>query len=313
MKVLVTGANGFIGRALCSYLLRHQVQVVPVVRQPCNIPNALVLSADDDLGWLRALQGCDAVVHLAGKSKSDAMAADPLTDLREANLTPSIALFRRAASAGIRRFVFLSTAKVNGERTAPGVSFSENDIPAPEDAYSLSKWLVEQELWNLSRQQSVLELVVIRPPLVYGPGVKGNFAAMIRWVKKGVPFPFASIDNKRSMIAVENLSSFIALCADNDRSPKAANETFLVSDSVPVSTAALLRQIALTFGTRVRLFYIPVSLMLYCFRLIGKSSMADRLLGSLVLDVTKSKDKLGWCPPVTMSEQLKRMRVAEIS
>ena len=313
MKVLVTGANGFIGRALCSYLIRHEVQVVPIVRQACDIPNSIALTADDDLGWLRALQGCDAVVHLAGKSKLDATAADPLSQLREANLRPSIDLYLLANQAGVRRFIFISTAKVHGERTAAGESFSIDDFPAPEDAYAVSKWEVEQELLALTQLQSALELVVIRPPLVYGPGVKGNFASIVRWVQRGIPLPFACANNKRSMIAVENLSSFIALCADRNGSPKAANCTFLVSDGEAVSTSALLRLIASTFNIKARLFCIPPVVMLYFFRLLGKSSIADRLLGSLVIDDTKSRELLGWTPPITMHEQLQRMQVAKIS
>lgn len=311
MKVLVTGANGFIGRALCSYFVRHQVQVVPVVRQQCNVPNALVLSAEDDLGWLRALQNCDAVVHLAGKSKSDATATDPLNELLEANLTPSLRLFNRAVRAGVRRFVFLSTAKVHGERTAIGQSFSVSNVPAPEDAYALSKLQVEQALWSLAQNQSELELVVIRPPLVYGPGVKGNFASMIHWVQLGIPLPLGCLNNKRSMVAVENLSSFITLCADRNSSAKAANQTFLISDGAPVSTATLLRLIASTYNIKPRLFCLPTGLMLYCFRFIGKSSLADRLLGSLVLHDSPNIEILGWSPPITMIEQLQRMAVAE--
>ena len=313
MKVLVTGANGFIGRALCSYLVRHEVQVVPVVRQACNVPNAIVLTAEDEPGWLRALQGCDAVVHLAGKSKLDKTAIDPLSDLREANLTSSVTLYNRTVRAGVRRFVFLSSAKVHGERTTTGQSFSVTDAPAPEDDYALSKLQVEQELWSLAQNQSELELVIIRPPLVYGPGVKGNFASMISWVQKGIPMPLGCLGNKRSMIAVENLSSFIALCADRNCSPKAANCTFLVSDGEAVSTSALLRLIASTFNIKARLFCIPPIVMLYFFRLLGKSSIADRVLGSLVLDDTKSRELLGWTPPITMHEQLQRMQVAKIS
>lgn len=312
MKVLVTGANGFIGRALCSYLVRHGLQVVPVVRQAGSVPNALVLTAEDEAGWLHALQGCDAVVHLAGMSKFEASAVDPLSALREVNLMHSIALYRRASCAGVRRFIFISTAKVHGERSALGHSFSPEDIPAPEDAYALSKWQAEQELWILARE-SELELVVIRPPLVYGPGVKGNFASMVSWAQIGIPLPLACAHNKRSFVAVENLSSFIALCVDRERSPKAVNETFLVSDGEPVSTTEMLRLIATIYSVKARLFCIPPGLMLYCFRLIGKSSIADRLLGSFTIDDTKSRKMLGWSPPVTMSEQLQRMRVAKIS
>jgi nucleoside-diphosphate-sugar epimerase len=313
MKVLVTGANGFVGRALCHYLALHGHQVVPVVRHACDTPNAVFLTVQDDIGWLDAMRDCDAVVHLAGKSSVYKHASDPLNDLRQANVMPSLVLYDRAARAGVRRFIFISTAKVHGEQTAPGHSFSTDDIPAPKDAYALSKWQAEQELRALSQQHSELDLVIIRPPLVYGPGVKGNFASMVRWIQKGIPLPLSCLHNERSMIAVENLCSFIALCADQTRSPKAAHETFLVSDGIKVSTTALLRLIASTHGIKARLFCIPPSLMLYCFRLFGKSLIADRLLGSLVLNDKKCREMLGWSPPISMSEQLQRMRVAEIS
>ena len=312
MKVLVTGANGFIGQALCVYLGRQDIEVLPVVRRPCGMHNALVLQSDDETGWFAALQGCDAIVHLAGEAKADPKAQDPTHALQEVNVTPALALFQRASRAGVRRFIFLSSAKVHGERTAPEASFSSEDTPTPEDAYAVSKWQAEQRLRKLT-ELSGSELVVIRPPLVYGPGVKGNFAALVHWVQKGVPLPLACVHNKRSMIAVENLSSFIALCADRERSPKAINQTFLVSDGAPVSTTELLRQIALAQQTKARLFCLSPRLMQICFSLLGKSAQADRLLGSLVLNDTKSRDLLGWTPPITMAEQLQRMQSAAVS
>lgn len=312
MKVLVTGATGFIGQALCVYLACQGVQVVPVVRRSNGIPNLLVLKADDDAGWLAALQGCDAVVHLAGQAKVDAKEPDPSPALEVANVTPALAVYKRATSAGVKRFVFLSSAKVNGERTVRGASFGPQDIPAPEDAYAVSKWVAEQQLRALA-QQSGPELVVIRPPLVYGPGVKGNFAALVRWIQKGIPLPLACVHNERSIIAVENLSSFIALCADRNGSPRAVNQTFLVTDGVPVSTTELLRQIAAAHKTQARLFCIPPRFMQVCFRLLGKSAQADRLLGSLVLNDTKSHELLDWVPPITMAEQLQRMHSAAVS
>ena len=312
MKVLVTGANGFIGQALCVYLGCQDIEVLPVVRRPCGMHNALVLQADDESGWFAALQGCDAIVHLAGEAKGDPKAQDPTHALQEVNVTPALALFQRASRAGVRRFIFLSSAKVHGERTAPEASFSPEDTPAPEDAYALSKWDAEQQLSELA-QQSGPELVIIRPPLVYGPGAKGNFSALVRWIQKGIPLPLACVNNKRSMVAVENLSSFIALCADSDRSPKAANQTFLVSDGTPVSTTELLRQIALAQQTKARLFCLPPRLMQICFSFLGKSAQADRLLGSLVLNDAKSRNLLGWVPPVTMAEQLQRMQSVAMS
>jgi len=312
MKVLVTGANGFIGQALCEYLARQDIKVVPVVRRSSDVSGSRVLKADDDAGWRAALQGCDAVVHLAGQAKADAKAQDPSLALHEANVTPALRLYQRATQATVRRFIFLSSAKVNGERTAPNASFSPEDISAPEDAYAVSKWQAEQQL-SLIAKQSGPELVVIRPPLVYGPGVKGNFAALVKWIQKGIPLPLACVDNKRSMVAVENLSSFIALCTDPDRSPKATKQTFLVSDGTPVSTTELLRQIAIAHQTKAQLFCVSPRLMQYCFRLLGKTAQADRLLGSLVLNDTKSRDLLGWAPPVTMAEQLQRMHSAAVS
>jgi nucleoside-diphosphate-sugar epimerase len=232
--------------------------------------------------------------------------------MHEANVAPALALYHRATLANVRRFVFLSSAKVNGERTAPGASFSPEDIPAPENAYAVSKWEAEQQLWAVAKQSGP-QLVVIRPPLVYGPRVKGNFAAVVKWIQKGIPLPLACVHNERSMIAVENLSSFIALCADPDRSPRAANQTFLVSDGVPVSTTELLRQIAAAHKTKARLFCIPPCFMQICFCLLGKSAQADRLLGSLVLNDTKNQELLDWVPPITMAEQLQRMHSAAVS
>ena len=201
---------------------------------------------------------------------------------------------------------------MNGERTAPGTSFTPEATPAPEDAYAHSKWQAEQRLRKLI-QQSGPELVVIRPPLVYGPGVKGSFAALAHWVQKGVPLPLACVHNKRSIIAVENLCSLIALCVDRERSPKAINQTFLVSDGAPVSTTELLLQIAAAYKTKARLFCIPPRFMQICFRLLGKSAQADRLLGSLVLNDTKNHELLDWVPPITMAEQLQRMQSVAVS
>jgi nucleoside-diphosphate-sugar epimerase len=312
MKILVTGANGFIGKALCAYLLGQDIQVVPVVRRPSDMAGSLVLQDDDHAGWLAALQGCDAVVHLAGQAKVYDGAEDLSLALREANVTPTLRLYQRATQASVRRFVFLSSAKVNGEFTAPNNSFNAEDTPAPKDAYAVSKWEAEQQLGVLAKESGP-ERVIIRPPLVYGPGVKGNFIVLVNWVKKGIPLPLACVHNKRSMIAVENLSSFIALCADPDRSPKAAKQTFLVSDGTPVSTTELLRQIAIAHQTKARLFCISPRFMQYCSSLLGKTAQVDRLLGSLVLDDTKSRELLGWAPPITMAEQLRRMQSVAVS
>lgn len=311
MKVLVTGANGFIGRALCAYLGREGVQVVPVVRRSVDMPNAVILDAYDDVNWHAALSGCDAVVHLAGKAAADANDHNLPDALREANVTSTVCLYQRAAEAKVGRFIFLSTAKVNGERTAHGEFFTPEDMPAPEDAYASSKWEAECRLRVLAQQPGP-ELVVIRPPLVYGPGVKRNFSALVQWMQKGIPLPLACVHNKRSMIAVENLASFITLCADRIRSPKAVNQTFLVSDGTPVSTSELLRNIASAYQTKARLFCFPGKLLQVFFAVLGMSAQADRLLGSLVLDDAKCYQLLGWLPPLTIEEQLQRMHSATV-
>jgi nucleoside-diphosphate-sugar epimerase len=312
VNVLVTGASGFIGSALCAHFAALGHAVVPVVRRHSDLPNARIVGDEDDARWSAALNGCDSIVHLAGRAHAMREEADPLRALRIANVDATLMLARRAVAAGVRRFVFMSTIKVNGEHTKLGSCFEPNDEPAPEDAYALSKWEAEQGLVNIARETG-LEVVIIRPPLVYGPGVKGNFAALIGLVKKGIPLPLGALDNQRSMIALDNLNSFIALCADRAISPQATNQVFLVSDGKAVSTTELLKQIALAHGRQPSLFPVPMGLIRFFARLIGKTSMIDRLLGSLVVNDSKAREMLGWQPPITMDEQLRRMSCATSS
>jgi nucleoside-diphosphate-sugar epimerase len=312
MSVLITGANGFIGGALCQYLLNQGVEVIPVVRRRCDIPNAKILSEDDEAGWRQTLLTCDTMVHLAGQSQVDLAHPDPFSSLHHSNVALTVSLFRRAAAADVRRFIYVSSAKVNGERTETKQFVSADDPVAPEDHYALSKWKAEQSLRS-EALGSRTELVVIRPPLVYGPAVKGNFNALIRLLKRQLPLPMACINNQRSLLALENLCSFIALCADRDRSPLAADQTFLVADGPPVSTPELFRQIATAYELKVRLFCVPPKLMRWLLLLVGKSSISNRLFDSFVVDDKKCNELLGWVPPVTMAQQLKRMHIAEVS
>lgn len=231
---------------------------------------------------------------------------DPLAEYRRVNVQGTLALARQAAQAGVRRFIFLSSIKVNGERTGNGKSFCEADLPLPEDAYGLSKLEAEQGLMPLT-QETGMEIVIIRPPLVYGPGVKGNFASMVRWVRKGIPLPFGAVRNKRSLVALENLVNFITLCADPERSPRAANEVFLISDGEDVSTTELLRKVACAYGVSPRLLPVPVGLLRIAAGVLGKRAVADRLLGSLVVDSSKARELLGWKPVISMDEQLRKM------
>ncbi len=261
----------------------------------------------DKLSWMHALAGCNSLVHLAGRAHVMLdHEPDPLQAFRAANVVTTIELANRAVETGVRRFVFMSTIKVNGEETASGCRFKPDDLTAPQDPYAISKWEAENELLEIARNTG-LEVVIIRPPLVYGPAVKGNFATLIRWVNSGVPLPLGAIHNCRSMIALENLVSFTALCADVEASPNAKKQIFLVSDGEDVSTSELLRKVAKAYGCTSHLLPLPVGLIRFAARLMSKASLADRLLGSLVIDGAKARETLGWSPPVTMDEQLKKM------
>lgn len=307
MKILVTGANGFIGRGLVVYLSDCGCDVVPVVRRPSGIAGERVLDLEDRDTWRSALEGCDGVIHLAGRAHvMHETAVDPAHAFTTGNVDNTLTVARYAAAAGVPRFVFLSSIKVNGERTQPGQCFHADDKPAPLDDYARSKLAAEEALFALSAQTG-LEVVVIRPPLVYGPGVKGNFAQLIRWGTGWLPLPLGAIDNARSMIALDNLLQFVHLCADRAASPKAANQIFLVADGPAVSTTQLLRNVAIAFGRGPWLVPVPGALLRWMARLLGKSGTADKLLGSLVVSDEKARDLLGWKPLTDPNEQLREM------
>ena len=311
LQVLVTGANGFLGQVLCERLEQQQHDVRRGVRLSSNPGNVAIGDIGPSTNWSEVLGlGVEIVIHLAARAHvmHDKL-ADPLASFsayRRVNVQGTANLARQAAQAGVRRFVFISSVKVNGEATPPGQPFTPTDTPSPQDAYGQSKHEAEQVLWQVARDTG-MEVVIIRPPLVYGPGVKGNFASMVRWVRQGVPLPLGAVHNRRSLVALDNLVDFMALCASPERSPKAANQTFLVSDDDDVSTTELLRQVAQAYGVPPRLLPIPAGLMRGAARLLGKAALADRLLGSLQVDASKARDLLGWTPPVTMQAQLRKM------
>ena len=305
MKVLVSGANGFIGRALCAHLSSLGHHVVPAVRRPSGLAGEYVVVNQG--AWMEALTGCDSVVHLAGRAHvMREKEYDPLRIFREHNVKAAIDLAKQAVESGVRRFVLMSTIKVNGEGTVQGLSYHPDDPPKPLDPYAISKMEAEQALQDIANKTN-LELVIIRAPLVYGVGVKGNFATLVEWVSRGVPLPFGKIHNRRSMIALDNLVSFAGLCADTDASPKAKNKIFLVSDGEDISTTELLKRISKAYGHKSRLLPVPAWLLRYTCRLMGQRSLADRLTGSLVVDNSAAQLILGWHPPVTMEEQLRKM------
>lgn len=306
MKVLVSGANGFVGSALCPRLAALRHTVIPTVRRPSGIADEVILYGVES--WKTALKGCDSVIHLAACAHvMQNQHRDPIQAFRADNVDTTIELAKHAVDAGVRRFVFMSSIKVNGEKTDPGCSFSHDDPVDPKDPYAISKWEAEQGILELAKSTG-LEVVIIRPPLVYGPGVKGNFATLIKWVKNGIPLPLGgAIHNRRSMMALDNLVNFTALCADIQASPNAKGQVFLVSDGEDVSTAELLRKVAKAYRRNSRLFRVPEGLMRVAARWMGKASIADRLFGSLVIDDSKARQILGWHPASSMDEQLQRM------
>ena len=326
MKVFLTGATGFVGTALLSHFLADGVAVKALVRRrsvalaaeveqvvgdldslarDCHVAGAP--RNDTDFSLAMALNNSDVVVHAAARAHvMREESVDPLAEYRKVNRDATLALAQLAAQAGVKRFIFVSSIKVNGEMTRPGEMFTPDDYFVPSDPYGLSKYEAEQGLLAIARETG-MEVVIIRPPLVYGPNVKGNFASMVNWVKKGVPLPLGAVHNLRSMVALDNLVDFIALCADRDRSPKAANELFLISDNADVSTSDLLRKVAKACGVRSRLLPVPVGLMRLAAKALGKGAVADRLFGNLQVDSSKARDLLGWQPKVTMDEALVRM------
>jgi lipopolysaccharide/colanic/teichoic acid biosynthesis glycosyltransferase/nucleoside-diphosphate-sugar epimerase len=314
MKLLVTGASGFVGGGVCSEANRRGLIVQPVTHKPYDFPSIGVNGAigiiDECTDWGSAIQGCDAVVHLAARVHvmNDAT-PDALAEFRKVNVCGTLNLARQAAQAGVKRFVFISSIKVNGESTLPGQPFTELCEPTPQDAYGQSKAEAEQGLLILAAQTD-MEVVIIRSPLVYGPGVKGNFAGMVKSMQRGIPLPLGAVHNQRSLVALDNLVSLVLLSADRTSSPQAANQVFVVADGEDVSTTTLLRKLAQAAGCPSRLLPVPAWLLRSGASLLGKRAVADRLLGNLQVDPTKARTLLGWRPVVTMDEQLATMFAA---
>jgi nucleoside-diphosphate-sugar epimerase len=232
---------------------------------------------------------------------------DPLSEYRRVNVDGTLNLARQAAESGVHRFIFVSSVKVNGELSNERKPFSPSDAPAPEDAYGVSKWEAEQGLKAIAKE-TAMEVVIVRPPLVYGPGVKGNFASMVKLVRKGVPLPLGSIRNKRSLVAVDNLVDFIVTCIDH---PAAANQVFMVSDGEDISTSELLCELGKAMGKPARLVPVPAGLLRLGATVLGKRAVAHRVLGSLQVDISDAKALLGWKPLVSLQEGLRRCFTSE--
>jgi nucleoside-diphosphate-sugar epimerase len=304
-KILVTGANGFVGKVLIKRLSQDGHLVRALLRKKIQVPYSnetfLIPSINAKTNWTKLLKDRDVVVHLLARVHiMDDKAADPLREFRNINVDVTIALAKEAARQGIKRFIFLSSVKVNGESTFDR-PFTETNLAHPEDAYAISKWDAEEALRQIAKETG-MEIVIIRSPLVYGPNVKANFLKMMQYVKRGIPLPLGSIQNKRSLIGIDNLVDFITTTISH---PKAANQTFLISDDEDISTTDLLRRIGECMENPARLIPIPPKILSFLFKIIGRQDFGDRLLGSLEVDITKAKKLLAWSPPLTLNEGLK--------
>jgi len=308
-EILVTGATGFVGSAVMKALAGHDlIDCTGAVRSSrgitkCYGHQVIVGELNQSTDWTTALAGKHIVIHTAARAHviKDVI-TDPLAEYRRVNVEGTLNLARQAATSGVKRFVFLSSIKVNGETTTDEQVFFADAEPTPEDFYGLSKLEAERGLMRLSTETD-MEVVIIRPPLVYGPGVKGNFASMIKLVDKRVPLPLGAIHNKRSLVGIDNLVDLIIRCLDH---PAAANQVFLAGDGEDLSTTELLRGVGQAMGNPARLIPVPAGLLQFGAMLLGKEAMAQRLLGSLQVDISKTCEVLGWKPPYTVEEGLKR-------
>lgn len=306
MKVLVTGASGFVGRHLVRRCLNDGLEVTALVRHASSVITSglktRVIAGLEQLGDVSdALQGQAVVVHCAArvhvmKDRSE----NPLAAFRAVNVAGTLDLARQAAAAGITRFIYLSSVKVHGESTATGRPFTEEDLPFPQDAYAQSKCEAEVGLRQLAAQTN-MAVVIIRPSLVYGAGVGANFKVMMTAVRRGWPLPLGRIDNRRSLVAIDNLVDLMRVCMVH---PAAANQAFLVSDGQDLSTTQLLRHLGVSLGRPARLLPVPASLLRLIAALLGRLTVADRLCASLQVDIGKAQRVLGWTPPVSIQKGL---------
>jgi nucleoside-diphosphate-sugar epimerase len=302
--VLITGANGFLGRALCETLAASGRRVRRAVRRLGAPADGVVAVGDigPDTDWGTALEGVDSIVHLAARTHVlRETEADGLAAYRRINVAGTERLARAAAERGLRRLVFLSSVKVNGERTEAR-PFTEDDAPRPQDGYGISKWEAEQALARAAAGTR-LETVVLRPPLVYGPGVKGNFLRLMGLVARGAPLPLGRIDNRRSLIYLGNLLDAIVRGLE---APRAAGGTYLAADGEDLSTPELVRGIAGALGVRPRLVFFPLLPLKLAATLAGRGAEFGRLAGSLQVDSSRLRRELDWRPPHTVAQGLER-------
>ena len=306
--ILLTGANGFVGRALTTQLVERGLAVSCVVRGKSSSPatedsTIRIDSISSHQDWGSGLAGIDTVIHAAARVHiMKDVEVNPLLEFRKVNTSGTLNLAKQASENGVRRFIYISTVKVNGEYTAKDCPFTADSVFVPSEPYALSKYEAEQGLLELS-EKTDMEVVIIRPPLVYGPAVKANFRFLILAVNRGFPLPLGAINNRRSLVALDNLVDLIITCIGH---PAAANQTFMAGDGEDLSTTELLQRIGTALGKPARLVPFPASWLIFIASLLGKKAVAQRLCNSLQVDISKTRAVLGWEPPVSVDQGLRQ-------
>lgn len=309
-RLLLTGASGFVGKEILSRLCNSSAyklrtlsrRVIPDL--PANVEMALIDDLSTHSDFSKELSGVKVVIHAAGRAHIlDEKHQSPASAYRNVNVNATLSLANQAIKSHVKRFIYISTIKVNGESTPAGIPYTADDLPAPQDAYARSKYEAEQELLAL-KHSSKMEIVIIRPPLIYGPGVKANFLSLLDAIARGVPFPLGSIRNRRSLIALDNLVDLIVTCVYH---PAAANQIFLASDGDDISTPDLVRRMAQAMGRSARLLPIPPSLLILGASFLGKHNKIQRVCESLQIDIGKTRELLGWTPPISIDEGLAKV------
>lgn len=312
MNIFITGATGFLGKRLINKMkINHDFSITGCVRKKTNISTYSsfeIPNIDGNTDWSTALKNQRVVIHTAGRAHiMTRETAKSFAEYNKVNVDGTLNLAEQAAILGVKRFIFISSIKVNGEKTNLDLPFTEQDKPKPKDIYGISKWEAEKGLQEISKKTN-MEIVIIRPPLIYGSEVKGNFKKIINLVKTGIPLPLGKINNKRSFVAVDNLVDIITVCLEH---PAASNEVFLVSDGEDISTTELLKKIAKTLDKKSMLITLPIFCLKIPALILGKREMVDRLIGSLQIDISKSQDLLNWNPPISMDEGLRLCFIKE--
>lgn len=306
MNIVITGANGYIGCHLYRELLTFENKTpIPVMRKKNEKMENVIFIEDINrqTQWQQHLSGANVVIHLAARAhrNNEVSHTRSLTVFRETNTLGTLNLARQAADAGVKRFIFISSIGVNGNQTLDK-PFNAIDTPNPAEPYAISKYEAEIELKRFAAQSS-MEIVIIRPPLVYGANAPGNFGKLIHTVARGIPLPLGTVNNRRSLVALPNLTNLITTCIDH---PAAANQTFLVSDGEDLSTTELLERLGIALGRSARLLPVPQKFLVSSLKLLGKETLAQRLCGNLQIDMSKTRELLGWNPPISVSEALKQ-------